>query len=259
MSEVLDCYRLFNTDKTGLNSLLLYFKHYALVENQLLAALSSEEYFRVAPYMEDVSLGFKQELYSPNQPIEYIYFINYGVASLLTVMMDGSAIEVATVGNEGMVGLPVFLGADKVPGECFMQVTGSGLRMTTDKFKTHVTADTQLYNIIQRYTQALFNQIAQSTACNRLHSIEQRMCRWLLMTADRVETDTFVLTQEFLSIMLGVNRSTVSLNASILQKAGLINYTRGQITILDRLGLENITCECYQTVNAEFKRLLNTN
>nr|WP_267871563.1 Crp/Fnr family transcriptional regulator [Nostoc sp. CHAB 5715] len=207
--------------------------------------------------MEVIPLEFKQELYLPNQPIEYVYFVNYGVASMLTVMTDGSAIEVATVGNEGMVGLPVFLGADRVPGECFMQVPGSGFRMRVDAFKTHVTADSPLYNLLQRYTQALFNQIAQSAACNRLHSTEQRMCRWLLMTADRVETDTFSLTQDFLSIMLGVNRSTVSLSASILQKAGLINYTRGQITILDRSGLEDITCECYQIVKGEFNRLLN--
>ncbi|MCC5622796.1 Crp/Fnr family transcriptional regulator [Nostoc sp. CHAB 5715] len=227
------------------------------MKNQLLAALPSEEYSRLVAYMEVIPLEFKQELYLPNQPIEYVYFVNYGVASMLTVMTDGSAIEVATVGNEGMVGLPVFLGADRVPGECFMQVPGSGFRMRVDAFKTHVTADSPLYNLLQRYTQALFNQIAQSAACNRLHSTEQRMCRWLLMTADRVETDTFSLTQDFLSIMLGVNRSTVSLSASILQKAGLINYTRGQITILDRSGLEDITCECYQIVKGEFNRLLN--
>lgn len=229
------------------------------MKNQLLAALPPKEYSRLVAYMEVVPIEFKQEFYLPNQPIEYVYFLNDGVASMLTVMTDGLAIEVATVGNEGMVGLPVFLGVDRVPGECFMQVAGSGFKMRADAFKTHVTADSLLYNMLQRYTQALFNQIAQSAACNRLHSIEQRMCRWLLMTADRVDTNTFSLTQEFLSIMLGVNRSTVSLNASILQKAGLINYTRGQITILDRPGLENITCECYQVVKAEFDRLLNGN
>ncbi|MEH2121790.1 Crp/Fnr family transcriptional regulator [Nostoc sp.] len=227
------------------------------MKNQLLAALSPEEYSRLAPYMEVVPLELKQDLYIRNQPIEYVYFLNYGVASMLTVMTDGSAIEVATVGNEGMVGLPILLGADRIPGECFIQVAGSGLRMTVDAFKTNVTTDSQLYNLLQRYTQALFNQIAQSAACNRLHSIEQRMCRWLLMTADRVETDSFSLTQEFLSTMLGVNRSSVSLTASILQRAGLIEYVRGQMTILDRPGLEDITCECYQVVRAEFNRLLN--
>ncbi|MCC5601535.1 Crp/Fnr family transcriptional regulator [Nostoc favosum] len=227
------------------------------MKNQLLAALPSKEYSRLVAYMEVVPLELKQNLYLRNQPIEYVYFLNYGVASMLTVLTDGSAIEVATVGNEGMVGLPVFLGADRIPGECFIQVPGYGLRMRVDTFKTHVTASSPLHDLLQRYTQALFNQIAQSAACNRLHSIEERLCRWLLMTADRVETGTFPLTQEFLSKMLGVNRSSVSLSASILQKAGLIEYIRGQMTILDRSGLEATTCECYQVVKAEFERLLN--
>ncbi|MBD2535332.1 Crp/Fnr family transcriptional regulator [Nostoc flagelliforme FACHB-838] len=209
--------------------------------------------------MEVVPLEFKQDLYLRNQPIEYVYFLNYGIASMLTVLTDGSAIEVATVGNEGMVGLPVFLGADRIPGECFIQVPGYGLRMRVDAFKTHVTASSRLHDLLQRYTQGLFNQIAQSAACNRLHSMEERLCRWLLMTADRVETGTFPITQEFLSKMLGVNRSSVSLSASVLQRAGLIKYVRGQMTILDRLGLEATTCECYQVVKAEFERLLNSN
>lgn len=229
------------------------------MENQLLAALPSEEYSRLVAYMDVVPLEFRQELYLRNKPIEHVYFVNYGVASILTVLTDGSAIEVATVGNEGMVGLPVFLGAERIPGECFIQVPGYGLRMRVDAFKTHVTVTSPLYDLLQRYTQALFNQIAQSAACNRLHSIEQRMCRWLLMTADRVETANFALTQEFLSQMLGVNRSTVSLTASILQRAGLIEYVRGQMTILNRSGLEDISCECYQVVRGEFERLLNGN
>ncbi|MEH1890645.1 MAG: Crp/Fnr family transcriptional regulator [Nostoc sp.] len=229
------------------------------MKNQLIAALPAKEYSRLVAYMEVVPLEIKQHLYLPNQPIEYVYFLNYGVASMLTVLTDGSAIEVATVGNEGMVGLPVFLGADRIPGECFIQVPGYGLRMRVDAFKTHVTASSPLHDLLQRYTQALFNQIAQSAACNRLHSIEERLCRWLLMTADRVETGTFPLTQEFLSKMLGVNRSSVSLTASILQRAGLIEYVRGQMTILDRSGLEATTCECYQVVRAEFERLLNDN
>ncbi|WP_338421945.1 Crp/Fnr family transcriptional regulator [Nostoc flagelliforme] len=229
------------------------------MKNQLLAALPSKEYSRLVAYMEVVPLEFKQDLYLRNQPIEYVYFLNYGIASMLTVLTDGSAIEVATVGNEGMVGLPVFLGADRIPGECFIQVPGYGLRMRVDAFKTHVTASSRLHDLLQRYTQGLFNQIAQSAACNRLHSMEERLCRWLLMTADRVETGTFPITQEFLSKMLGVNRSSVSLSASVLQRAGLIKYVRGQMTILDRLGLEATTCECYQVVKAEFERLLNSN
>lgn len=229
------------------------------MKNQLLAALPAKEYSRLVAYMEVIPLEIKQYLYLRNQPIEYVYFLNYGVASMLTVLTDGSAIEVATVGNEGMVGLPAFLGADRIPGECFIQIPGSGLRMRVDAFKTHVTASSPLHDLLQRYTQGLFNQIAQSAACNRLHSIEERFCRWLLMTGDRVETGTFPLTQEFLSKMLGVNRSSVSLTASILQRAGLIEYVRGQMTILDRSGLEATSCECYQVVRAEFERLFNGN
>lgn len=229
------------------------------MKNKLLAALPSDEYSRLIAYTELIPLELKQPLYLRNQSIEYVYFLNYGVASIVTIMMDGSSAEVATVGNEGMVGLPVFLGVDRIPGECFIQVAGYGLRMRVDAFKAHVTAGSPLHEMLQRYTQALFNQIAQSTACNRLHSIEERLCRWLLMTAERVEADTFPLTQEFISQMLGVNRSSVSLTASILQRAGLIEYVRGQITILDRSGLEATACECYQIVKVEFERLLNDN
>ncbi|MEH2070417.1 MAG: Crp/Fnr family transcriptional regulator [Nostoc sp.] len=229
------------------------------MENQLLASLPSEEYSRIVSYMESVPLEFKQTLYERNQPIEYVYFLTHGVASLLTVMADGTAVEVATVGNEGMVGLPVLLGADRIPGECFTQVPGYALRMRADAFKTYVTPGSQLYNLLQRYTQALFNDIAQSTACNRLHSIEQRFCRWLLTTTDRVGESTFPLTQEFLAQMLGVNRSSVSVTASLFQRAGLIQYVRGQMTVLDRSGLEATACECYRIVQGEFERLLNGN
>lgn len=227
------------------------------MENRLLAALPPSESDRIIAYMEFVSLDFKQLLYERNQPIEYVYFVTHGVGSMLTVMENGMAVEVATVGNEGMVGLPVFLGADSIPGECFVQVPGDGWRMRVDLFRAHVTPGSPLHELLQRYTQALFNQIAQSAACNRLHSIEERLCRWLLMTADRVEANSFPLTQEFLSLMLGVNRSSVSLTASILQRAGLISYIRGQVTILDRSSLEATSCECYRIVQQEFERLFN--
>ncbi|WP_256973201.1 Crp/Fnr family transcriptional regulator [Nostoc sp. T09] len=229
------------------------------MENRLLAALSPEEYSRIVAYMELVPLEFKQDVYLYNQPIEYVYFPKHGVISLLTIMADGSAVEVATVGNEGMVGLPILLGANSIPGQAFSQVPGDAWRMSADAFKAHVTPSSPLHDLLQRYTQALFNQIAQSAACNRLHSIEERFCRWLLMTADRVERDSFPLTQEFLAQMLGVNRSSVSLTASILQRAGLIEYVRGQMTIVDRDSLEATSCECYQIVKVEFERLLNGN
>lgn len=229
------------------------------MENLLLAALPSEEYSRVIVYMENVSLELKQSLYQRHKPIEYVYFIEHGVASLLTVMNDGALVEVATVGNEGMVGLPVFLGADRIPGECFVQVPGDAWKMRVDLFKAHVTADSFLHSLLQRYTQALFNQIAQTVACNRLHSIEQRFCRWLLMTAIRVGANSFPLTQEFIALMLGANRASVSQVASVLQRAGLIKYVRGQVTILDHSGLEATACECYEIVRTEFERLFNGN
>lgn len=225
------------------------------VKNQLLAVLPQEEYERLNAYMETVCLKLKQNLYLPNEPIEYIYFVNSGVASLLNLMEDGTAVEVATIGNEGMVGLPVFLGADRIPGQAMVQIPGDALRMKADVFKDKVTPGSPLHDLLQRYTQTLFNQIAQSAACNRLHSVEERMCRWLLMTQDRVGQNAFVLTQEFLSQMLGVRRPTVSIAASILQKAGLIRYSRGNITILDREGLENASCECYKIIQADFERL----
>lgn len=229
------------------------------VKNQLLAVLPQEEYERLNAYLETVFLKLKQNLYLPNEPIEYIYFVNSGVASLLNLMEDGTAVEVATIGNEGMVGLPVFLGADRILGQAMVQIPGDALRMKADVFKDKVTPGSPLHDLLQRYTQTLFNQIAQSAACNRLHSVEERMCRWLLMTQDRVGQDSFVLTQEFLSQMLGVRRPTVSIAASILQKAGLIRYSRGNITILDREGLENASCECYRIIQVDFERLFNSN
>lgn len=228
-------------------------------ENRLLAALPKEEYERLVANMEAVFLELKHSVYEPNEPIEYVYFVKNGVVSLLNVMEDGKEVEVATVGNEGMVGLPVFLGAEKIPGRAFSQVPGDALRMKADVFKDKVTPGTRLHDLLQRYTQALFNQIAQGTACNTLHSVEERMCRWLLMTQDRVGKDEFPLTQEFLGQMLGVRRPTVSIAASILQKAGLIRYSRGGITILDREGLEDSSCECYAIIKAEFDRLVGGN
>ena len=228
-------------------------------KNRLLAALPLEEYERLLPNLETVSLNFKQVLYNVNEPIEYIYFPKNCLASLLTIMENGEAVEVGTVGNEGMVGLPVFLGADTIPGQAFCQIPGDGMRMRADVFKREVTPGTPLFNLLQRYTQALFNLIAQSAACNRLHSIEERLCRWLLMTHDRVGADQFPLTQEFMGQMLGVRRASVSMAAAILQKAGFVRYSRGKMTICDRAGMEDSACECYGIVKAEFDRLLGGN
>lgn len=227
-------------------------------ENQLLAILPTEEYERLAPSMEVVPLTFKQSLYAPNEPIQYVYFPKSGVVSLLTLMEDGTAVEVGTVGNEGMVGLPIFLGADKIPGEAMAQIPGEAWRMRISVFKDKVIPGSVLHDLLQRYTQALFNQISQIAACNRVHSVEERFCRWMLMTQDRVGSNEFPLSQEFLSHMLGVSRPSVSLSASILQKAGLIRYVRATMTILDREGLEASSCECYTIIKREFERLVGS-
>jgi CRP-like cAMP-binding protein len=193
----------------------------------------------------------------PNEPIEYVYFPNSGIISLVNLTEDGGTVEAATVGKEGMVGLPLLLGTDRMIGQAITQIVGDALRMKADVFKQEVTPASLLYSLLLRYTQALMNLISQSVACNCLHSVEDRCCRWLLLCQDRVESDEFPLTQEFLAQMLGVRRASVSVVAATLQKAGLIRYRRGKITILDRLGLEAASCECYQIVKQELDRLLS--
>ncbi len=228
-------------------------------KNRLLATLPTEEYERLEPYLQRVSLEFHQSLYQPNEPIEHVYFPTDGVVSLLNLMENGDAVEVGTVGNEGMVGLPVLLGANTIPGQAFSQIPGAALRMRANVFQREVTPGSPLYNLLLRYTQALLNQIAQSSACNRLHSIEERFCRWMLMTQDRVASNQFPITHEFLGQMLGVRRASVSVVAATIQKAGLITYKRGKMTILDREGLEDVSCECYAIIKGEFERLVGGN
>lgn len=232
---------------------------YNQVKNRLLASLPKKEYEGLAPYLEPISLNLKQELYQPNVPIDFVYFPLGGLFSLLSLTKTGELIEVATVGNEGMVGLPVFLGAMQIPGIAMVQVASEALRMRSEDLQTQVTPGTTLYAVLHRYTQALFNLIAQSALCNRVHSIEQRCCRWLLLTHDRVGCDEFPFTHEFLSQMLGVRRAGVSEVASRLQNAGLISYYYGKITIVDRVGLEATSCECYEVTKLEFERLIGDN
>ncbi|NDJ16240.1 Crp/Fnr family transcriptional regulator [Myxacorys almedinensis] len=224
--------------------------------NKLLSALSNEEYNRLVPYLELVSLPFKHVLYEPNQSIDYVYFPNSGVISMVTITEDGETVEAATTGNEGMVGIAILLGVDQSPLQAIAQVAGDALRMRSEVFRREVTRDSLLYVLLLRYTQAMISQLSQTVACNRLHSVEERCCRWLLLCHDRVGSNEFFLTQELLSQMLGVRRASVSVVAAILQKAGLIRYTRGKIRILDRQGLESASCECYRVVKTEFDRLL---
>jgi CRP-like cAMP-binding protein len=172
-------------------------------------------------------------------------------------MANGDAAEVGTIGNEGMVGLPLLLGDDRAPTSVYVQVPGTGLRMTAAQFTRELASSASMRTVMLRYAHALFNQVAQSAACNHFHTIQQRCCRWMLMTHDRMNSDEFLLTQEFLAMMLGVQRTGVSAAAGGLQRAGLIRYRRGVVTILDRAGLLRQACECYSLSKREFDRLLD--
>ncbi len=214
--------------------------------NQLLARLPPSEYQRLSPHLQAVSLPVKQILYTARSPIDYVYFPGSGIVSAMTVMADGSAIEVATIGNEGLVGLTAFIGGETSPYEVMVQVTGEGIRMRSDVLANEASQDGPLRRLLVLYNTAFSTQVSYSVACNGLHKVEKRCCRWLLMTADRMESDTLALTHEFLAIMLGVRRSSVTEVLQPLQGRGLIRNSRGKIQITDRPGLEATTCECYR-------------
>jgi CRP-like cAMP-binding protein len=224
--------------------------------NRLLGLLPPKDYRRLRPHLRRVPLNYRQSLYRANKPLGYVYFIETGVGSLVNTMANGDAAEVGTIGNEGVVGLPLLLGDDRAPTSVYVQVPGTGLRMTAAAFRKELARSASMRAVMLRYVHALFNQVAQSAACNQFHSIEQRCARWLLMTHDRMHSDEFLLTQEFLAMMLGVQRTGVSVAASALQRAGLIRYSRGIVTMLDRRGLQRRACECYGVSKREFDRLL---
>lgn len=224
--------------------------------NRLLAALPADELARVRPHLERIDLPIKMVLYESNKPIEHAYFVHRGVASLVGQLPPQNLVEVATVGPEGMVGLPLVLGDDRASGDAFMQVPGDGARIETAAFRKLLPQCPAFQRLLMRYALALIAQISQNVACNRAHTVEERAARWLLMTHDRVHEATFTLTQEFLGQMLGVRRPTVSLAASMLARAGLIDYVRGQVEVLDRDGLERAACDCYRIITDEFDRLV---
>jgi CRP-like cAMP-binding protein len=225
--------------------------------NRILDALPPEDYQRLLPAISPVSLEFKHLLLEPGKAIETVYFSQSAVISLLTTMDDGSSVEVATIGNEGIVGVPVFLGAQAMGARDYyqVQVPGQAMAMDAGAFLKATRRD-PLRSLVQRYAQALFSQVTQQVACNGLHSIEERCSRWMLLTHDRVGANEFPLTQEFLAQMLGVRRASVTVAAGILQNAGFIRYSRGHVAIIDRDGLENASCECYRIIRTEFDRLL---
>jgi CRP-like cAMP-binding protein len=223
--------------------------------NRILSSLSDDQSNRIIGSAERLILKQGTVLFDLDKPITSVYFPEEGVASLVNVLSDGSAVESATIGNEGMVGLPVFLGATSMSAQAFMQVPGFGYRLSTEDFQSELERGPELRTALNRYTQALITLVSQTSACNRRHTVEQRCARWLLLTLDRVTGDSFELTQKFLSLMLGVRRATVTVAAGTLQKAGLIRQERGVITVLDRGGLEAAACECYAIVRNEFARL----
>lgn len=226
--------------------------------NKLLELLPAEGFEQLQPHLEEVEVSFRQLLYEQDGPIAHAYFPHAGVMSLVRAPEHegGLIVEIATVGNEGMTGLPLVLGGDTMPSMCFCQVAGQAARIAAAPFKELLETCPTLRRLLLRYTQAVLSQVAQTAACNRLHPIEQRCARWLLMTQDRVGAAHFTLTQEFLAQMLGVRRPSVSVAAGLLQKAGLIQYSHGLVVVTDRAGLEAASCNCYRVITDEFGRLL---
>jgi CRP-like cAMP-binding protein len=224
-------------------------------ENRILTALPSSDRDELFNVVRSVTLPVKTVLFEPGAPIEALYFPVDGVISLVTPLHDGAIVEVATIGNEGIVGVPL-VPLSGLAVRAISQVAGHSLRMDATAFVSLVERSSAFQSLVDKYTQALFGQISQAAACNRLHSSEERLSRWLLMSHDRVGSDQFLITQEFLGQMLGARRSTVSVSAGILQRAGLIRYVRGHVTIVDRAGLEAVSCECYSVIRSELERVV---
>lgn len=225
--------------------------------NRLLRALPADEREALSASLQPRNLPIKTVLFEPGEIIDSVHFPLDGVVSLVTPLADGNIVEVATIGNEGIVGAPVMLGGS-LAVRAISQVSGRALRMDARVFMAEVEHLSGLRRIVQTYIQALFGQIAQAAACNRLHSNEERLSRWLLMSHDRVGTDDFLITHEFLGQMLGSRRATVTLSAGLLQAAGLIRYRRGRVTIVDRQGLEGVSCECYATIKTALDAVVAT-
>lgn len=228
----------------------------ARIENRLLAALPRKDYNRLVAQMARVPLAFAEVLYEPGDPINTVYFPNNAIVSLLSTVEDRSTLEVGIIGNEGMVGISVMLGVKTSPHRALVQGEGSAMRMKAAAFRKEVSGDGALQKLLHRHTHALMTQIAQSAACNRFHQVDARLARWLLMMHDRVGSDEFRLTQQFLSDMLGVRREGVTYAARALQKNKLISYSRGHLTVLNRAGLEATACKCYSLIKAEYDSFL---
>ena len=227
-----------------------------IARNRLLAALPADVYARLKPDLELVSLALGEVIYEAHDALSHVYFPTTAIVSLLYTMENGASAEMGVVGCDGVVGIAVFMGGDTTPNRAVVQSAGDAGRLALKPFRDEFRRTGELHRMLLLYTQALLTQMSQTAVCNRLHSVEQQLCRWLLLSHDRLESNELIMTQELIANMLGVRREGVSVAAHRLQKAGLIRYKRGHITIIDRPGMERRVCECYQVVKAECDRLL---
>lgn len=225
-------------------------------KNQLLAALPAAEWQRWRPQLEWVEMPLGQVLYESGTTLSHVYFPLTAIVSLLYVMENGASAEIAVVGNEGIVGISLFMGGESTSSRAVVQSAGHGFRLNAQTMKDEFNRAGPVLHLLLRYTQALITQMAQTAVCNRHHSLDQQLCRWLLLSLDRLQGNSLVMTQELIANMLGVRREGVTEAALKLQRVGLISYARGRISVLDRAGLEQRTCECYAVVKKEYDRLL---
>jgi CRP-like cAMP-binding protein len=225
-------------------------------QNHLLAALPESEWQRWLPLLEWVDMPLGHVLYESGKTLSHVYFPTTSIVSLLYVMENGASAEIAVVGKEGVVGVSLFMGGGSTPSRAVVQSAGQGFRLSAEAMKEEFDRAGPVLHLLLRYTQALITQMAQTAVCNRHHSLDQQLCRWLLLSLDRLSGNELIMTQELIANMLGVRREGVTEGALKLQEAGLISYTRGRITVLDRPGLEKRTCERYAVVKKEYDRLL---
>ena len=226
------------------------------VENRLLAALPADEYERLHPRLQPVSFSLGEVVYEFGGHLDYVFFPTTSIISLLYTMENGTSAEMGLTGNDGVVGIALFMGGGTMPNRAVVQSAGSALRMKANVLQDEFARGGRFQQLLLRYTQALITQISQTAVCNRLHSVEEQLCRWLLLSHDRVKADELIMTQELIADMLGVRREGVTVAAGRLQDSGAISYVRGHIKILDRPKLEETVCECYRVVRDEFDRLL---
>ena len=232
-------------------------KQHSPFQNHLLAALPAAEFQRLEKDLEYVQMPLGEVLYESGCQLNYVYFPTNSIVSMLYVLADGSSAEIAIVGNEGLLGIALFMGGETTPSRAVVQSAGWGYRLKAHLMKSEFKRSGPLMALLLRYTQALIKQMTQTAVCNRHHSIEQQLCRWLLLSLDRLSSDSLTMTQDLIANMLGVRREGVTEAAGKLQRAGYIRYSRGHITVLDRPGLEKRVCECYAVVKLEFDRLLS--